>query len=48
MKKDISTDFEIAEVLNNHFCTVFALENLNNIPEFNLSYKKNIEATMTC
>ena len=36
----ITTDIEISEILNNHFGTVFTSENLNNVPEFNLSYRK--------
>ena len=32
--------------MNNHFGTVFTSENLNNVPEFNLPYRKKIEASM--
>ena len=40
----ILTDTEIADILNNHFGSVFTTENLNNIPDFNLSYMKKIES----
>ena len=36
----ITPNIEIAEILNNEFGTVFTSENLNNVPEFNLSYRK--------
>ena len=39
---DITTVIEIAELLNNHFGTVFTSENLNHIPEFNI-YRKKME-----
>ena len=42
----ISTDIEIADILNNHFGSVFTTENLNNIPDFNLSHNKKIESPM--
>ena len=45
--ENITTDIEIAEILNNHFSSVFTSENLNNVPDFNLSYRKRIEAPMT-
>ena len=38
---------EITEILNNHFSSVFISENLNNIHDFNLSYRKEIEAQIT-
>ena len=38
----ISTDIEIADILNNHFGSVFTTENLNNIPDLNLSYRKKM------
>ena len=41
----ITTDIEIEEILNKHFGTAFTSENLNNVPEFNLSYGKKIEAS---
>ena len=34
-------------MLNNHFSTAFTTENLNNVPDFNLSYRKKIETSMT-
>ena len=43
----ITTDSEIEEILHNHFGTVFTSQNLNNVPEFSMSYRKNIEAPMT-
>ena len=42
-----TTDVENSKMLNNHFSIVFTSENLNNVPEFNLSYTKKIEAPMT-
>ena len=42
----ITTDIAIVEILNNHFSTIFTLENLNNIPDFNLSFRKKIETPM--
>ena len=42
----ITPDIEIAEILNNEFGTVFTSENLNNVPEFNLLYRKKIEFLM--
>ena len=38
---------EIAEMLNNHFSIIFTSENLNNVPDFNLSYKKKIEVQIS-
>ena len=43
----ITTYIEIAEMLNNHFSKVFTSQNLNNVPAFNLSYTKKIEAPTT-
>ena len=43
----ITTDIEITEILNNPFSTVSTSDNLNNVPEFNLSYRKKIEAPKT-
>ena len=34
----ITTDIEITEILNNHFSSIFISENLNNVPDFNLTY----------
>ena len=31
---------DVEMYLNNHFSTVFASENLNNVPDFKLSYRK--------
>ena len=45
--ENITTDIEIAQMLNNHFSYVFISQNLNNVPDFNLSYRKKIEAPMT-
>ena len=38
---------EIAEILNNHFSSVFTSENPNNVPDFNFSYRKKLEPPMT-
>ena len=43
----ITTDVNIAEILNNRFGTVFTSENISNVPEFSLFYWKNIEAPMS-
>ena len=43
-----TTDIEIIEMLNNHFSTVFPSENLNNVSDFNLSYRKKIDTPITC
>ena len=45
--ENITTDIEIAEILNHHFSSVFTSENLNNVPNFHLFYIKRIEAPMT-
>ena len=45
--KNITTDIEIAEILNNRFSPIFTSENLKNVPNFNLSYRKRIEAPIT-
>ena len=37
--KEVSDDFEKAEILNNHFASVFTKENLNNIPDFNPEFE---------
>ena len=34
-------------MLNNDFSNVFISQNFNNVPDFNLSYKKKIKAPMT-
>ena len=43
----ITMDIVIIEILNNYFGSIFTSENLNNIPEFNLSYRKKIKTPMT-
>ena len=44
--ENIITDIKIPEILNNHFRSVFTPENLNNVPDFKLLYRKKIEAPM--
>ena len=43
----MATDIEIIEILNYNFSFVFTSENLNNVSDINLSYRKKIEAPMT-
>ena len=40
MKIIYNNTYQDSEILNNHFGIIFTSENRNNVPEFNLSYRK--------
>ena len=46
-KKQKSSICPLNEEGANHFSSVFTSQNFNNDPDFNLSYRKKIEAPMT-